>query len=72
MDITEACRLHKEAMEFADKADFARLDGDMEKMREYSALAYEREQRAADMCDVEPSKSILLKSAEYLKRDALV
>lgn len=64
--MNEAKVLHHQAMEFADAAVKAKLDGDVEGAAILLRKAFEHEQRAANSCVVEPSRSILQRSAASL------
>jgi hypothetical protein len=62
--------IHREAMRLADEADAARLRGDAAGHRRLIRQAFEAEREAAlrlaDRTELEPTRSILHKSAAYL------
>lgn len=65
----EVKRLHRKAMEYADKAYVAQLEGDREQYLHYTRLALEKEAAAAQlMVDeiIEPTRSVLHRSAATL------
>jgi hypothetical protein len=66
----EASDLHRSAMDFAERAALARISGDDEHSRELLQEAFERESAAAslvaDNLDLEPSRSVLHRSAASL------
>ena len=66
----EAAQFHHEAMNFADQAALARLRGDAEQALAFSRQALRLEKTAAerlrDRWDVEPSRSVLYRSAASL------
>ncbi len=76
--------LHQEAMNFCDKAFFAKQKGNVSLAKEFSSKALEFEIRAAeilkDKLDTEPTRSILYRSAasiaidceEYRKAEQLI
>jgi len=55
--------LHREAMELFDAAERARISDDKPLALKLYIAAQEMEQQAADLCEKEPSKSILVASA---------
>jgi len=65
--------LHRKAMELADQAFVARLNGDLDKAKEFSRSAFEFERVAAEQLynniDAEPSRSVLFRSAATLALD---
>ncbi len=66
----ELILLHRAAMQLADEADLARIRGDVERARELIREAYAKEREAAlrvvDKHDLEPTRSVLLRSAASL------
>jgi len=69
-----AVDLHNEAMELAEQALSLGREGDSARERKLFEQAFEREKEAAtsllDREDVEPSRSVLFRSAAALARDA--
>ena len=67
-------KLHKQAMEFADKAHIARRNNDNKKAIELSKKAFQLEKSSAlllyDKIEIEPTRSILFKSAAWLACNA--
>ena len=65
--------IHREAMELADQAYLARLQGDIDKGKELLRKAFEKEREAANMMvsdyDKEPTRSVLHRSAASLAID---
>lgn len=64
---------HNKAMELADEADMAKAGGDIVSARDLYAEAFHNEFHAASLAEIfnmEPSHSILLKSAACLAFDA--
>ena len=65
-----ASELHQRAMEFVDRSLLARAGGDGPRAAELLGEAYETESRAAlavvDEGEVEPTRSVLLRSAASL------
>ena len=64
--MTTVRKLHHEAMELVDAAELARACRDSSAALELYTAAQKLEQSAADLCVKEPSKSILLSSAENI------
>jgi hypothetical protein len=62
--------LHREAVELADQADDARRRGDLDRSASLLRSAFEKERDAAvrlvDELDLEPSRSVLYRSAASL------
>jgi hypothetical protein len=61
---------HEKAMEHADRAQRWRDMGDLNSARLESLHGYMDERVAADLCDEEPSRSVLYRSAATLALDA--
>lgn len=68
--MTDATRLHKRAMELADKALLARVEGDADKVKILLTEAFENERHAASLVAgelaFEPTRSVLHRSAASL------
>lgn len=64
--LLQAGALHDLAMDCCDVATLARLSNDMDKSRAYLYQAYLLEMKAARLVAVEPSRSILYRSAASL------
>ena len=62
--------VHRQAMEFAEAAFLAKLNGDSQKEQEYNLQALEKEREAANAIDrhydLEPSRSVFYRSAATL------
>jgi predicted helicase len=65
--------LHEKAMEYSDRAFIAKREGDSQNELMYSRLAFELEEKAAeilkDVLDAEPTRSILYRSAASIAID---
>ena len=68
--MTEIKRLHRAAMEMADRALLARQRGEGVHALDLLAEAFRLETQAADMAEAEPDRSILRESATALGREA--
>lgn len=71
-DLTKANELHNLAMDYADEAFFAQRQGQYERARECFENAYSAEKSAAEQLadtDLEPTRSILFRSAATLALD---
>ena len=66
-------KLHQRAMDFAEEAFIAKLEGDLQKEQELLRKAFEQENQAAKLIarekEAEPSRSILHRSAATLAID---
>lgn len=71
--MNEAQRLHREAMELADGATLAQTTGDAERARDLFRHAFAKELQAAERFvkhfDLEPTRSVLFRSAASLALD---
>ena len=69
-DFGDSGAIHTEAMDLAEKAEIARIQGDTAAAQKYLKNALQKEQRAASIAveneAPEPTRSILLKSAAHL------
>jgi len=63
MGVTTVSDLHRQAMETFDAAEMARRHGDTAKAMKLYTAAQALENDAAELCEKEPSKSILVASA---------
>src|ERR1700676_5233315 len=61
-------QLHRQAMEWAEKADLTRIRGDAEAVRPLLEKAFILEKKAALLCadNLEPTRSVLYRSAASL------
>jgi hypothetical protein len=70
---SRAVELHKEAMKLASEAYFAHFQGDVDRSDSLNREAFEREKEAAyllrDTLDIEPTRSVLCRSAASLAID---
>lgn len=62
--------LHRQAMAHADDGDFARRSGDSDLAKACFSEAMALEREAAELCESQPSRSILLRSAAWLALSA--
>ena len=62
-DMQKASAYHREAMEAIDQALESKRRGDLDAEKRFKAHALEKEILAAFLCDQEPSRSILIRSA---------
>ncbi|RKZ92613.1 MAG: hypothetical protein DRR19_03745 [Candidatus Parabeggiatoa sp. nov. 1] len=68
--VNEVNELHSKAMEIAQSAFVARIQGELDKVKQLSLKAYEYEREAAmrllNDYDIEPTRSVLFRSAASL------